>query len=150
MASVEIVFGAPWLGHGRRLEFLITVICLFFGTSLLIDPSLALDSNAVFDLYWLGYGRIVGIPFLLTGILTGWGLLANIRAWRCSVRLRYCGALSGSFVWTAIVWKYSIYGSPLAFGSVCAGAFLISSIGIIGMASANLPRPGTPGAGVVT
>lgn len=148
MTLIEIGFGAPWLGHGRRLEFVLAFICLSYGCALIVAPSFALDSKATVDLYWLGFGRTIGLPFLLKGVLTGWGLLSNIKDWPYSRQFRYCGALVGSFIWTSMVWKYTIYGSPLAFGSVCAGAFLISSIGIIGMASANLPRPGAPGAGV--
>lgn len=146
MSYIAVVFGAPWLGHGRRLEAALALICLIYGMGLFLFPSLALDSNAIVDLYWSGYGRIIGLPFLLKAILTGLGVIANIKAWPYSQHLRVCGALVGSFIWWGLIWKFVEYGSPFSFGSVCALVFLISSIGIVAMASANLPVPGAPGA----
>lgn len=143
---IAILFGAPWLGHGRRLEAALTLICGIYGLGLFIFPPLALDSKATVDLYWAGYGRIIAVPFLLKAILTGWGLLANINAWSYSRSLRCCGALVGAFIWWAMIWKFTKYGAPFSFGSVCAVVFLLSSIGIFSMALANRPIPGAPGA----
>src|SRR3954467_13502907 len=123
MAVIATIFGAPWLGHGRRLEAALALICGIYGMGLFLFPSLALDSKATFDLYWAGYGRTIGLPFLLKAFFTGLGVIANINAWRCSRFLRVCGALIGSFIWWAMIWKFAEYGSPFDVGSVCALMF---------------------------
>lgn len=146
MSYIATAFGAPWLGHGRRLEAALALICGIYGVALMFYPVVALDSKATFDLYWQGYGRVIAVPFLLKAIFTGWGLIANIRGRPYSQFLRCVGALIGSFIWSAMIWKFAAFGSPFSFGSICAAIFLLSSIGIVGMASANLPKPGAPGA----
>lgn len=145
MSVIATMFGAPWLGHGRRLEAALALICAIYGAGLFISPSLALDSAATVDLYWQGYGRIIALPFILKAGLTGLGVIANISGWPYSQSVRFCGALVGSFIWWGMIWKFVEFGQPFAFGSVCAMVFLISSIGVCGMASANLPKPGAPG-----
>lgn len=146
MPLLIVIFGAPWLGHGRRLEASLAGICATTGLVLLWDPSWAMDTKATVDLFWTGYGRAIAFPFLLKAALTGSGVVANILGYSFSWLLRWLGGLAGSGLWAFMIFKYSLYGSPLAFGSICAGWFLFSSVGVMAHAWADLPKPGAPGA----
>jgi len=145
MAIILAIFGSPWLGHGRKLEATLAGICLTTGLVILWDPGNLTDSKATVDLFWLGYGRVIALPFLLKAVFTGLGVVTNILGFWFSWFLRWAGAGLGSGLWIYLIFKYTLYGSPFAFGSICAGWFLFSSIGIMAHAWADLPRPGAPG-----
>lgn len=140
------LMGAPWLGHGRMLEAALSLICLIYGASLLLIASAAFDSQATRDIAWAGNGHLLAIPFLIKAIFTGYGLLANINGWWYSQGARFCGALVGSFLWAGIFTKFVLVGATFSFGSVCCIVFFVGSIRIMGMAAADLPKPGSPGA----
>lgn len=144
-AFIGVFFGAPWLGHGMRLEATLALLCGVFSLALVIYPESAFDAKATLGFARDGHVHELAIPFLMKALLTGSGVIANINGHAYSRYLRLCGALIGSFIWAAITYQYATVGIPLSFGSVCAGVFLFSSIGIIGMAFANLPRPGERG-----
>lgn len=139
------ILGGPWLGHGRMVELVLSFICLIYGLVLIFDTSASFDSQATRDLAWLGYGNLVGIPFLIKASFSGYGLIANINAWKFSRFSRIIGAFVGSYIWIWILTKFISIGVPFTFGSICAFTFFLCSGRIIGMALANLPVPGAPG-----
>lgn len=140
------LLAARWLGHGRAIECYLACVAGLYGLILLAVPGAAFDSSATADLAWHGYGRLIAVPLLLKSLLTGGGLILNIRAARYSRPLRMAGAFVGSVIW---IWFALKFASMFAFATVgfpfCAGAALFS-IRIMGMSAANLPRPGAPGA----
>jgi hypothetical protein len=108
-------------------------------------PDAAFDSKATVDIAWLGYGHLLGIPLLVKSILTGSGLILNIRGYKASRKLRFFGALLGTFIWTFLTVKFLGIGATASVGfPFCVPAWLFS-VRIMGLALADLPRPGAPG-----
>lgn len=143
--TVKHVLGALWLGHGRMTEATLAAIAMIYGVLLFAVPSVPWESQATRDIAWHGYGHLIAVPFLLKALLTGLGLFTNIVGLQHSRFLRLCGASLGSGIWTWVLSKFALNGVPFTFGSVCAFIFLILSVRIIGMAAADLPKPGSPG-----
>lgn len=143
--SCGFILGSRWLGHGRFVEALLSFICLTYGLTLLLVPSAPWDSRVTVDLAWQGWGQAIAGPFLLKAALSGTGLVANILGSSTSRYLRLSGALVGSFIWTWLLVKFTLVGAPFSFGAICALAFLVSSVRIVGMSLADLPLPGSPG-----
>ena len=84
-------------------------------------------------------------PFLVKAMLTGTGLVRNVRAAPHSRPLRFAGALVGAMIWS---WLAANLGATGPFGalgfSVCV-VFTYLSIRIMAMALAGLAVPGAPG-----
>lgn len=144
---LELILLARWLGHGRRIEVLFTCLCASYGTVLLFIPHTLFDSQATryLELVWVGYGWVIALPFLLTALLAGFGVMFNILGIAGSRHLRVAGAITGSMIWAWYLLKFTTMGLPATFGAFCCLWFLINSTAIIGLALANLPRPGAPG-----
>jgi hypothetical protein len=145
MLLIATLLGVPWLGHGRKIEGTLATVCLLYGLALLFVPGAPYDSQATRDVAIEGWGRFLAFPFLLQAMLGGYGLMANIMAWRFSRVLRLFGALLGAFIWAWIAFKFMTTGRPLTFGTVCAVVFWADSVRVIGMVLAGLPAPGAPG-----
>jgi len=139
-----MVLAAPWLGHGRASECFLALVCAGYGTSLLVNPGMASDIPATVDIAWTGNVRIFALPYIIKALLTGSGLALNIYGSACSRQLRFLGGLVGLLIWTWWASKlYLIDAIGLGFFFyVMAGIF---SVRIMGLALANLPRPGAPG-----
>ena len=143
---LAIVFAASWLGHGRAIECYLALVAGLYGTTLLAVPDAAYDSKATIDIAWTGYGSLLAIPLLAKAGLTGAGLILNVLGCRGSRLPRFFGALLGSLIWSWLATKLILIGAVATTGfPFCVGASLFS-VRIMGMALANLPRPGAPGA----
>jgi hypothetical protein len=136
---------APHLGHGRATEFLLAGFAGSYGLALLIYPELGWGSSALRDLFWRGEGQYVSISLVVKSILTGWGLLANIKDWPHEKELRLSGAFLGAIVWAWFFLQFNTNDSPGAFGAFASFWFFIFSIRIMGMAFLGLPIPGNSG-----
>lgn len=140
---VLLLLGARWIGHGRAVESLFTIIALTYGIALLVDSNVLLYSQATVDLVWWHSGNlIVASALLIKAGLSGSGLIANINAWPYSRALRFTGALIGSMIWVWYLSKYSLAGTPVNLGAIFSVWAFVYSIRIMAMALANLPRPG--------
>lgn len=139
------IFLARILGHGRAVESYLVLFAGSYGIALLFVPEAAFSSQATRDLAWMGYGPWVAIPFLLKSIVSGYGVLANIYAWRRSREFRIIGALIGMWIWSTMVYKFILVGSPYTIGSFAAGWAFFFSIRIVALAIANRPLPGSAG-----
>jgi hypothetical protein len=138
------LFAARWLGHGRAIECYLACVTVIYGVALLM-PGAAFDSRVTYDLAWLGYGQVLAIPLLLHAVLAGTGLAGNIAGWRSSRMLRFFGGMLGCAIWTWYTIKFALGDQFAAVGfPFCAMAALFS-VRVMGMALANLPRPGVPG-----
>jgi hypothetical protein len=143
---IASLFAAPWLGHGRAIECFLAIVAGLYGSLLLLIPEAAFDSKATVDIAWLGYGQYLALPLIIKASLTGTGLLLNIRGMRYSRQFRFLGALLGTLIWIFLAAKFLVLGLIASVGfPFCAPAALFS-VRIMGMALADLPRPGAPGA----
>lgn len=145
-AIIYHVFAARWLGHGRAIEAYLILVCGTYAAILLIHPSSAADSPATLDLYWSGNSQFVAMIFVAKALTSGTGLVLNIVNLPGSRFFRISGACLGSVIWAWYVAKFSLVGEPATLGMVFAAVSFLVSIRIMGMAYANLPRPGAPGA----
>lgn len=139
------IFAARVLGHGRALESYLTAFAGSYGIALLFVPEAAFSSQATRDLAWQGYGQLVAIPFILKAIFSGYGLLANIYDWRMSRQARVTGACFGLWIWSSMLGKFILIGTPYTVGSFAAGWCFYYSIRIIALALSDLPKPGVAG-----
>lgn len=137
---------APWLGHGRAVECYLAIVAGLYGLLLLLVPGAAFDSKATVDIAWLGYGHYLSLPLLAKAILTGSGLVLNIKGKQISRKLRFFGALIGTAIWTFLAVKFLAIGAAASVGFPFCAMALLFSIRIMGLALAGLPRPGAPGA----
>lgn len=146
MVIIDVLLGARWLGHGRALEASLALTCAIYAGILLIDPDSAAHSSATAVLVWQGVTSwMLSIPFALKAILTATGLYRNIRGLSGSRYFRIAGALTGTFVWAFYLTQYIAYDAVGALGTACCITGIVASIRVIGMAAADLPRPGAVG-----
>ncbi len=142
---ITTIVGARWLGHGRATEFMLSLIALLYGIILLFSGA-AGESVATWDLALWGYGHWIAVPFIVKAVLSGSGLVGNLRGWPFSATLRFSGAFLGSVLWAWYLVKLLLFGAIGSLGfSFCVIA-AIMSIRIMAMSRANLPLPGAPGA----
>lgn len=137
------IFLVNWLGYGRRTEFTGAVWAVSYGIILLILPAKAFTSPDIEDLAWIFGGRILAAPFLLYSFLCGLGLFLNLGGFKFSRPFRFLGGLVGVIMWT---WICSNLVVTNHFGSVAlpiTALFAYFSAMSMGLASANLPVPGS-------
>lgn len=144
-ATLYVSFLGPWLGNGRATEMYLTFVALFTGYNLTINPKAAFESQATYDIAWLGYGQWLGAGFIAIGTLQGVGLLLNVLGWRHSVPLRISGAWLAVLVWSFICAKFGLLGSTGAVGFPHTFADVLFSTRALVMACCGYPRPGSPG-----
>jgi hypothetical protein len=135
------VFAAKWLGHGRAVECMLACIAGVYG-ALLMAPGAGLESLVTYDIAWHGHNWLLGLALLSKSVLTGGGLILNIRGSLYAGYLRVLGALLGTIVWIWFFLKFAAVGAFVNVGfSFSIFAFLFS-VRIMAMALANLPPPG--------
>jgi hypothetical protein len=143
--AIERILAAPWLGHGRATEALLTIGCIIYGTIVLIAPSTMFHSRAVEELAWEGYGRWLAAPFFLKAALSGSGLTRNVLGRPGSQVLRFFGGMAGAGIWAWIFCQSIKIDDVATIGFAFSGPFFLISIRIMALAWANLPSPGAPG-----
>lgn len=136
---------APQLGHGRATELLLAGFAGSYGLALLLYPELGWGSSALRDMFWRGEGQFISIPLVTKSVLTGWGLVANIKNWPWERQLRLSGAFLGACVWAWFFIQFNANEASGAFGTFASAWFFLFSIRIMGMAFLGLPIPGDYG-----
>lgn len=135
---------APWLGHGRATECSLAMTAMLYGVLFLTVPGTPFDSKATWEIAWLGYGNWLAYPFLAKAILTGSGLVMNIRGIRGASWLRFAGAWLGFLIWTWLASQFALNHSMVTGFPFCIVAALFS-LRIMALSLAGLPIPGAPG-----
>lgn len=126
-----------WLG----IESLLATFCLQYGLVLILIPQSRYDSVLVADLAWQGYGALLGIPFLLKAVFTGFGVIVNLRGHSYSWLLRFIGAFFGTIIWFWMTLKYFSSTATLSFATIISFDCMILSICIMAMAWHDFPEP---------
>lgn len=143
--GITVILAAPWLGSGRTIEAYLTFVTGFYGALILWVPYAALDSQATRDIALTGYGPYLAIPLLTKAVLSGTGLISNIRGGGLCQPLRFMGAFIGMMIWTFLIYKFWWSGDIVTVGFAHCVFSALFSIRIMGMTWANLPHPGSPG-----
>lgn len=133
------------LGHGRATESSLALVSALYGILLLTNsgPQLA-TVNVTEDIYWMGYSRLLAIPFLVKSVFSGLGVYGNIMGWHHSRQLRLYGAMIGGFLWSWYASKALAVGVSTSLGFAAAIVFLLLSIRTMALVTADLPHPGSP------
>lgn len=140
-----IITMAHQFGHGRRWELYKSSSMFLNGLVLLLFPWTAQYAHSMSEWVWGGYSRYVFIPSLLTGLISGYGLKANIKNWRYSQSCRFVGSLLGCWVWLQYAVDLSRGSNYGTLGWSCAIIAIYMDVGVMMLAAANLPEPGAPG-----
>jgi hypothetical protein len=141
---IVAILGARALGHGRALESFLAFVCFVYAMDVLFWPNAAFQSQATADIAWKGYGYVISIPFLLKAGFTGWGVYANRHSLPGSRQCRIIGGTIGTFLWTFFLVKFYAVDAIGALGTALCIGGIVASIRIVGLAMADLPRPGAP------
>lgn len=142
--AVLAVFGIPWLGHGRRTEFILVLGTMIYVLANAYNPDRVMQSRIIASLFWEGYGNFLIFPLLCQSVIAGCGLWGNIKGLPWSRGLRFAGATLGLMIWTWFVIKY-LHTGILSWGFVWCAIAAYTSVGVMVLSAANLPRPGHPG-----
>lgn len=132
-----------WYAQTRPTEIGLTILCLGYGLYLTFIPEAAYASQILSEIAWLGYGPLIGLPFFLKAIFTGWGVTANIYGLPYSRFFRCFGACIGSSIWGWTILQDYDADKIVSFISFVCAIFILSSLWVFTMSLANLPRPGT-------
>jgi hypothetical protein len=140
-----VITMARTYGHGRRWEFYKSRVMILTAVLLFYDPNVTQNAPSLRWFYWNGWGNYLYIPPLLAGLLSWYGLNANIKAWPYSKIARFFGAFLGCWYWftyAAQLYATNNYGT-LGFSCCLVAVYL--DIVVMMLAAANLPEPGAPG-----
>lgn len=143
--AILVLFGIPWLGHGRRAEFLLACASALYATLLLFVSNASEHSQATVSLFWEGHGRLLFYPLAINATLSGYGLVANVNVWRWSRMARFTGAFFGFIIWLWFAVKFYALGACATPGFVFSCVAVYACVGIMVLSVANVPRPGAPG-----
>jgi hypothetical protein len=137
--------GGKTLGHGRALETFLAFVCAVYAAILILAPDAIHQSQAIRLVAWYGYGWIVILIFIAKSVFTSLGVIGNIKGWSGSRIYRTIGAFIGTSIWCWFLSQFVAYDALDALGSALCIGGIVASVRIIGMAWANLPRPGAIG-----
>ena len=141
------LLNGTWLGHGRKHESAVSLICLGYGVQITILPTDAWETVANRGLIWHGYGCWIGTPFILTGLASGLGVVANVVGLGFPARvLRVSGAVLTIAIFMWYVFMYFTINKTGTIGFYASLVFALYAPTTIRSAMMDLPPPGAPGA----
>jgi hypothetical protein len=144
--GVLLVLLAPWLGHGRRVEFLLILGQTIYLCALILSPAATMDSQATRDLLFVGSEAVLIGALLLAVLSSSAGLGINIAGGRGSRALRFVGGFLAAMIWLWFAVKFCAVGAMATPGFAWSCAAVFAGFSTMGMAAAGRPVPGAPGA----
>lgn len=139
------LMGIPWLGHGRRAEFLLVLGATIYFGLLLFVPNASEHSQVTVDLFWEGHGSLLAYPLAAKALIGGYGLVANINGWPLSRPARFGGGFVGFAIWFWFAVKFAFVGALATPGFVLSCVAVYACVGVMVLAAADLPPAGAPG-----
>ena len=142
-----VVFLAPWLGHGRRVELSLILTDIVYLIALLLNTHGAMQSQATSDPLFYSWPGLLVLAISLPAAFASFGLAFNCVGIHGSQELRFIGGFFHATLYGWAASKYHDVGATATWGfSYVMGAGLYGAFSVMVMSLNNRPRPGAPGA----
>lgn len=142
MFDLTKLISNAWLDNGRVLEFYLSAVCLIFGVIVALSPYLGFFYGLVEQMHLTGNPSLLCIPFFVKAILSIVGVHGNVKGWKYSWLLRFCGGFIGAFIWIWMTTNFFMFREPAALGAAFSITSFVGSVRIMSLALADLPPKG--------